>query len=87
MNFLTRQDEDPHISVDLTDDDNPYCVRIDFGVEPDTEKHSLAAVNLHIRSAIDLHRKLGLALADWIATQAVTVVDQLLREPPYKDRA
>lgn len=50
-------DSDVNIRVYLTDDDELYCIAL---VLPGV------AIKMHTRSAIDLHRKLGLAIMDWI---------------------
>lgn len=65
---MEKQLEDNDIKVKLTGADNPYCVRIEM---PDV------TINLHVLSAIDLHRKLGLALSDWISITAKHLINQL----------
>lgn len=76
---MEGMEHDPNIRVDVTDitDDltQPFCIRVLVGgVEAD----------MHFRSAIDLHHKLGLALSDWISVQAAAIVKEAIakRENP-----
>lgn len=57
-------ESDPNISVTLTGDDEIFCIRVNLGT---------ISVPMHTRSAVDLHRKLGLAILDWISQNAGTV--------------
>lgn len=54
--------EDTSIDVHLTPDDVPECIEvIVVGV---------VTLRMHTLSAIDLHRKLGNAIAEWFSEQA-----------------
>ncbi len=60
-------DEDPNIKVSLTNLNDPYCVQVDFGN---------IVVHLHTRSAIDLQRKLGNIVCDWIAATTINLLQR-----------
>jgi hypothetical protein len=73
---LTKEvtvDTDPNITVGLhSDSDEDYCLEIVIG---------WVVVSLHARSAIDLHHKLGLAIADWFGVAAATLfVQEAIKE-------
>ena len=56
-----KHDED--IIVSVTGSGDPYCFLIEIPSQN-------AGIHMHARSAMDLHAKLGFALADWIAQVA-----------------
>lgn len=62
---LPTDSEDPTVTVEITDLSNPYCIRVRMG---DT------TIDMHTRSAIDLHRKLGNAIASWLADTAEMLI-------------
>ena len=51
----------------MTDDDVEECIEIK-PAGPD--RFHKASIRLHTTEAIDLHRKLGNALSDWVAESA-----------------
>lgn len=50
-------EDDPNVRVSVTGPEEDFCIQI--------EAYDLI-MNLHTRSAVDLHYKLGIALCDWM---------------------
>jgi len=63
--------EDTTVRVTLTDLSSPFCIRVEIGD---------LTLNMHTRSAIDLHRKLGNAVAEWISESAAMLIAEMQGE-------
>ncbi len=56
---------DPLIWAGITNDDDDHCIVL---MVDDV------LLKMHVRSAVDVQRKLGLAVLDWMAESAATIL-------------